>query len=95
MTRILQDIRGTPLLRLLILVPAVLAAKSWYLNRTAPPEIRAMTDDDRKRLQDFDASILNFDIDDAAIELAATGVGTIPTASVNMVPPNCCVQQKR
>jgi len=54
-----------------------------------------MTDDDRKRLQDFDASILNFDIDDAAIELAATGVGTIPTASVNMVPPNCCVQQKR
>ena len=72
-----------------------MAAKSWYLNRTAPPEIRAMTDDDRKRLQDFDASILNFDIDDTAIELAATGVGTIPTASVNMVPPNCCVQQKR
>jgi len=54
-----------------------------------------MTDDDRKRLQDFDVSILNFDIDDTAIELAATGVGTIPTASVNMVPPNCCVQQKR
>ena len=95
MTRILQDIRGTPLLRLLILVPAVLAAKSSYLNRTASPEIRAMTDDDRKRLQDFDVSILNFDIDDTAIELAATGVGTIPTASVNMVPPNCCVQQKR
>jgi hypothetical protein len=42
-----------------------------------------------------DEAVLNFDIDDAAIELAATGVGTIPTASVNMVPPNCCVQGKR
>ncbi len=44
---------------------------------------------------DEDAAILNLDVDDVAIELAATGVGTIPTASVNMVPPNCCVQQKR
>jgi hypothetical protein len=40
-----------------------------------------------------DAVILNVDIDDVAIEVAALGVGTIPTASVNMVPPNCCVQQ--
>jgi hypothetical protein len=54
-----------------------------------------MTDDVREAVHDHDASILNFDVDDAAIELAATGVGTIPTASVNMVPPNCCVQQKR
>jgi hypothetical protein len=54
-----------------------------------------VNDAERKPAQDHhDASILNFDIDDAAIELAATGVGTIPTASVNMVPPNCCVQQK-
>jgi hypothetical protein len=44
---------------------------------------------------DQDGAVLNFDIDDAVIELAATGFGTIPTASVNMVPPNCCVQQKR
>jgi hypothetical protein len=58
-------------------------------------EFKAVNDDDRKPIQDHDASILNFDIDDTAIELAATGVGTIPTASVNMVPPNCCVQQKR
>jgi len=94
-TRILQDIRGTLLLWLLILVPAVLAAQIVVPEAHSSPEIRAMTDDDRKRLQDFDASILNFDIDDTAIELAATGVGTIPTASVNMVPPNCCVQQKR
>jgi hypothetical protein len=54
-----------------------------------------MIDDDREPVRDDDASILNSDIDDTAIELAATGVGTIPTASVNMVPPNCCVQQKR
>jgi chemotaxis methyl-accepting protein methylase len=40
-----------------------------------------------------DAAILAVDIDDAAIEIAASGVGTIPTASVNMVPPNCCVQR--
>jgi hypothetical protein len=44
--------------------------------------------------RDQDEAVLNFDIDDAAIELAASGVGTIPTASVNMVPPNCCVQQR-
>ena len=54
-----------------------------------------MTDDVREPAHDHDASILHFDIDDTTIELAATGVGTIPTASVNMVPPNCCVQQKR
>ena len=45
--------------------------------------------------RDQDEAVFNLDVDDAAIELAATGVGTIPTASVNMVPPNCCVQQKR
>ena len=45
--------------------------------------------------RDQDEAVFNIDVDDAAIELAATGVGTIPTASVNMVPPNCCVQQKR
>jgi hypothetical protein len=40
-----------------------------------------------------DAAILDFDVDDAAIEIAGMGVGTIPTASVNMIPPNCCVQR--
>ena len=45
--------------------------------------------------EDQGEAILNFEIDDAAIERAATGFGTIPTASVNMVPPNCCVQHKR
>lgn len=43
---------------------------------------------------DQDVAILNLEVDDAAIELAATGVGTVPTASINIVPPNCCVQQK-
>ncbi|MFZ0236615.1 MAG: hypothetical protein WAL37_04500 [Xanthobacteraceae bacterium] len=50
---------------------------------------------DQSEEHDQDAAILNFEVDDVAIELAATGVGTIPTASVNMMPPNCCVQQKR
>jgi hypothetical protein len=50
---------------------------------------------DQTEDHDQDAAILNFEVDDVAIELAATGVGTIPTASVNMMPPNCCVQQKR
>jgi hypothetical protein len=42
-----------------------------------------------------DLSILDFDVDDTAIEIAAAGVGTIPTASVNIIPPNCCVQLPR
>jgi hypothetical protein len=42
-----------------------------------------------------DLSILDFDVDDAAIEIAAAGVGTVPTSSVNIIPPNCCVQQPR
>jgi hypothetical protein len=50
---------------------------------------------DRNEQRDQEVAILNYDVDDVAIELAATGVGTIPTASVNMVPPNCCVQLKR
>jgi hypothetical protein len=49
---------------------------------------------DQNENYDQDAAILNFDVDDAAIELAATGVGTVPTASINIVPPNCCVQEK-
>jgi hypothetical protein len=55
--------------------------------------IDSMNNDGHER-RDQDAAILNFDVDDAAIELAATGVGTIPTASMNVVGPNCCVQQK-
>lgn len=56
-------------------------------------ELKAVNSDQNEQHEQGDA-ILNFDVDDVAIEVAATGVGTIPTASVNMVPPNCCVQQK-
>jgi hypothetical protein len=58
-------------------------------------EIDSVNNEQNVSNHDQDGAILNFDVDDVAIELAATGVGTIPTASVNMVPPNCCVQQKR
>lgn len=47
---------------------------------------------DRDRDQ-TDAAILNFEVDDTAIEIAARGVGAIPTASINMVPPNCCIDR--
>jgi hypothetical protein len=41
--------------------------------------------------QSDDDAILYFDVDDAAIECAASSVGgTIPTSSANMVPPICC-----
>ena len=52
-----------------------------------------MNHETRDSQDQADAAILNADIDDVAIEIAASGVGTIPTASVNMVPPNCCVQR--
>jgi hypothetical protein len=55
--------------------------------------VRAVNNDQNENY-DQDAAILNLDVDDAAIELAATGVGTVPTASINIVPPNCCVQEK-
>lgn len=55
-----------------------------------------MSEQPKKPDQDeTEASILDFDVADAAIEIAATGVGTIPTASVNIIPPNCCVQRPR
>jgi hypothetical protein len=64
------------------------------LKRTEVRELAVMNHAANDPNQDeADAVILNVDIDDVAIEVAASGVGTIPTASVNMVPPNCCVQQ--
>jgi len=56
-------------------------------------ELKAVNND-QDETYDREFAVLNFDVDDVALEVAATGVGTIPTASVNMVPPNCCVQQK-
>jgi hypothetical protein len=52
-----------------------------------------VADLDQADISKLDMAILDFDVDDAAIEIAAMGVGTIPTASVNMIPPNCCVQR--
>jgi len=50
-----------------------------------------MDDDQNVVDQDQDdMAILIFDVDDVAIELAATGFGTIPTGSINILPPNCC-----
>jgi hypothetical protein len=46
-----------------------------------------------QNFEEADAAVLNFDVDDVAIEIAATAIGTVPTASVNMIPPNCCVQR--
>jgi hypothetical protein len=64
------------------------------VKRTEVKELAVMNHAANDPNQDeADAVILNVDIDDVAIEVAASGVGTIPTASVNMVPPNCCVQQ--
>ena len=64
------------------------------LQRTEMRELAVMNQAANDlNLEEADAAILNVDIDDVAIEVAASGVGTIPTASVNMVPPNCCVQQ--
>jgi hypothetical protein len=50
--------------------------------------------DDRYEMREDHAAatLLSFEVDDAAVEIAAAGVGAIPTASLNMVPPNCCVQ---
>jgi hypothetical protein len=52
-----------------------------------------VADRDQADISNLDMAILDFDVDDAAIEIAAMGVGTIPTASVNIIPPNCCVQR--
>jgi hypothetical protein len=54
-------------------------------NRTA-----AMNDDTRD-LDPADTQILTPQLPDEALEAAAgTMAGTIPTGSVNIIPPNCC-----
>ena len=34
--------------------------------------------------------VLAFSVSDEALEAAAGMAGTIPTGSINIVPPNCC-----
>jgi hypothetical protein len=49
-----------------------------------------MNDDDRD-LDHADEQILNRELPDEALEAAAAPIGgTIPTGSVNIIPPNCC-----
>jgi hypothetical protein len=52
--------------------------------------IVAMNDDTRD-LDQADTQILTPELPDEALEVAAgTMGGTIPTGSVNIIPPNCC-----
>jgi hypothetical protein len=51
--------------------------------------IVAMNDDTRDRDQ-ADTQILIPELPDEVLEVAAGIGGTIPTGSVNLIPPNCC-----
>ena len=51
--------------------------------------IVAMNDDTRE-LDQADTQILTPELPDEALEAAANNGGTIPTGSVNIIPPNCC-----
>jgi hypothetical protein len=46
--------------------------------------------DDTRDLEQTDTQILTPELSDEALEAAAGTVGTIPTGSVNLIPPNCC-----
>ena len=46
--------------------------------------------DDTRDLDQADTQILIPEFPDEAIEAAAGTGGTIPTGSVNLIPPNCC-----
>lgn len=37
-----------------------------------------------------DLKILTVEVSDSALEAAAGPIGAIPTASIDIVPPNCC-----
>lgn len=46
--------------------------------------------DDTRELDQADTQILAPELPDEVLEVAATSGGTIPTGSVNIIPPNCC-----
>jgi hypothetical protein len=56
---------------------------------TCQNRIVAMNDDTRD-LDQADTQILTPELPDEALEAAAGIGGTIPTGSVNIIPPNCC-----
>ena len=37
-----------------------------------------------------DEDILVFEVSDEALEASAAAVGAFPTASIDIIPPNCC-----
>ena len=41
-------------------------------------------------LEQTEEEILTFDVSDEALEIAADVSGTMPTASMAVLPPNCC-----
>jgi hypothetical protein len=46
---------------------------------------------DDRDLDQADTQILTPELSDEALEAAAANIGgTIPTGSVNIIPPNCC-----
>lgn len=47
-------------------------------------------DANNRDLDQTDEEILAFDFSDAALEAAADMAGTLPTASMAILPPNCC-----
>ena len=47
-------------------------------------------DPNDRHLDQTDEEILTSDVSDEALEAAAGMGGTGPTASINIVPPNCC-----
>jgi hypothetical protein len=64
------------------------------LRRTGFPKdqcqgLTAM-DETLKDRDQTDDDILVFEVSDDALEAAAGPVGAFPTASIDIIPPNCC-----
>jgi hypothetical protein len=49
-----------------------------------------MNDDTDREFDQADTQILTPELPDEALDAAANNGGTIPTGSVNIIPPNCC-----
>jgi hypothetical protein len=59
--------------------------------KVAPSQNRIVAmNDDTRDLDQVDTQILTPELPDEALEAAAGIGGTIPTGSVNIIPPNCC-----
>jgi hypothetical protein len=68
--------------------------RAAFTMATREKRIFAMNDDtrdlDSRDLEQADTQILTPELPDEALEVAAGIGGTIPTGSVNIIPPNCC-----